>query len=104
MSTLSNLISKLSSPHPEIVDLFTDEYRKRLIKNISDQILNEVKVLVNKYIEEELEGDIINYKVYSYKTLEGISAEILIQPENTSVIVQYILNLTESDTEFKRLR
>jgi len=104
MTALSNLVASLDCQHPQIVDLFTNEYRRLLIKNIDDKRLNAVKVLVDEYIKSKLKENIINYRVYSYKTLDGITAEILIQPENTSIIIQYLLKLTNSSTSLVRIR
>lgn len=104
MTALSNLVASLDCTHPEIVGLFTDEFRKLLIKKVDDKNINTVKVIVENYVKEQLGENIINYKIYSYKTLQGITAEILIQPENTSVIIQYLLKLTENSTELIRIR
>lgn len=104
MTALSNLVANLDCTHPEIVGLFTEEFRKKLTNKVDDKSINIVKVLVENYVKDQLGENIINYKIYSYKTLQGITAEILIQPENTSVIIQYLLKLTEDSTELIRIR
>lgn len=104
MTSLSNLVSNLDCKDPQIVKLFTDEYRKILITDVDDRKLNAAKILVDQYIKSQLGENIINYRIYSYKTLQGITVEILIQPENTSIIVQYLLKLTESSTKLFRIR
>lgn len=104
MTALSNLVASLDCPHPEIVGLFTDEARKVLIKNVDDKKLETVRILVEGFVKSKLGENIINYRIYSYKTIKGITAEILIQPENTSIIIQYLLKLTEASTELVRIR
>ena len=104
MSALSNLVASLDCSKPQIVELFTDEYCERLFRHIDDNCLNAVKVLVEDYVKSKLGENIINYRVYSYKTLEGITAEILIQPDNTSTIIQYLLKLTKSGISLVRIR
>lgn len=104
MTALSNLIAKLDCPSPELPKLFTKNYIEILLKNINDDSLNAVKTVTKNYIEEKLQGYIINYKLYSYKTLKGITAEILIQPENSSVIIQYLLELTKDSVILRRIR
>lgn len=104
MTALSNLVASLDCSHPQIVSLFTDEYRKLVTKNVDDDKLNAIKILVEEYVKNKLGENIINYRIYSYKTLQGITAEILIQPDNTSVIIQYLLKLTDSGTNLVRIR
>jgi len=104
MTALSNLVSKLDCPQPELEKLFTREYCYVLLKKIDDKVLNAVKTLVDNYVRNELKENIINYRIYSYKTLEGITAEILIQPENSSIIIQYLLNISEKNTKLVRIR
>ena len=104
MTALSNLVASLDCSHPQIVGLFTDDYRRLLINNVDNKRLDAVKILVDEYVKSKLGENIINYRIYSYKTLEGITAEILIQPENSSVIIQYLLNLTPNKTELVRIR
>lgn len=108
MTALSNLIAKLDCEEPELAKMFTPEYSKYLLANIRDNVLESVKELVDHYIKEALQDDIINYKLYSYKTLrnhtEGLTVEILIQPENTSTIIQYLLGITLEKSTLRRLR
>ena len=104
MTSLSNLISKLDVPDPEIKQLFTDNYKQLLLKNIDDKNLHSAKAVVEMYLKEQLGNSIINYRIYSYKTLKGINVEILIQPENSSIIMQYILELNKEKTIFRRIK
>lgn len=104
MTALSNLISKLDNNSPEIIKLFPREYVDVLLRNLQDSRLQEIKAVVKNYINEELKGYIINYKLYSYKTLKGVTVEILIQPENSSVVIQYLLELNRDSILFRRIR
>lgn len=104
MTALSNLVSRLDCESPVIVKLFPQEYVNLLLKNIRDEQLYEAKMIVKNYIEEELQGYVINYKLYSYKTLEGITVEILIQPENSSIVIQYLLELSHVSVILRRIR
>ena len=104
MTALSNLVSRLDCESPVIVKRFPQEYVNLLLKNIRDEQLYEAKMIVKNYIEEELQGYVINYKLYSYKTLEGITVEILIQPENSSVVIQYLLELSHASVVLRRIR
>lgn len=104
MTALSNLVSRLDCETPVIVKLFPQEYVNLLLKNIRDEQLYEAKMIVKNYIEEELQGYVINYKLYSYKTLEGITVEILIQPENSSIVIQYLLELSHASVVLRRIR
>ena len=104
MTALSNLVSKLDCDKPEILNQFNMEFVRLLLKKITDKELQTVKSTINNYILEQLADDLINYKLYSYKTLDGINSEILIQPENTSIIRHYMLILTNESIQFRRLR
>lgn len=104
MTALSNLVSRLDCESPEITKQFPKEYVDLLLKNIKDEQLYEAKMVVKNYIEEELQGYVINYKLYSYKTLEGITIEILIQPENSSIVIQYLLELSHASVVLRRIR
>ena len=104
MTAISNLVASLDCPNPPILDLFSDEYRAVLLNRVDDFKLQAAKILVEEYIKSKLSENIVCLKVYAYKTLEGMSVEIFIQPENTSTIIQYVLKLTDSNTSLVRIR
>ena len=104
MTAISNLVANLDCSHPPVIDLFSPEYRKMLLNNVDNYKLNTAKILVESYIKSELGDNIVGLKLYSYKTLSGISVEILIQPENTSVIIQYVLNINSDSVKLVRIR
>lgn len=103
MTSLGNLVKKLDIENPEILNLFTEDYTKLLLSDIKNESLKAVKILIENYLLS-LDKDILNKKVFVYKYLEDIKAEILINPVNTSIIVEYDLILSIKGNSFYRVK
>ena len=104
MTAVMKIVKLLEGDKPVLVNQFTSEYRKALLKNVSSKEVESCKILVEEYIKKYLAPYIIMHKIYSYKFLESIIVEFLLKPVETANIMEYHLNIGKDDCTLERIR
>lgn len=104
MTAIMKIVKLLECDKPVLVDQFTSEYRKALLKNVSSKEIESCKILVERYIDKYLSPYIIMHKIYSYKFLESIIVEFLLKPVETANIMEYHLYIEKDNCKLERIR
>lgn len=106
MTSMSNIVKAFESEvlHANhIRQWFSLPYCRTILRLIDvDKVVETIKSTIEMFILRTIKRDVLNYKIYVYKNIDTYRCEIMLKPKNTSTVVVYFLDITESGSKLER--